>query len=687
MSRVPTDSSLRNVPVESKVDLEIVKIGVVYTEMDAFRQDAVETYFATRVDEEDVELDSETKDPQSVDFCTCTHPPLQGSQDIRVLELYPGDFTDELSCALHICSVDFEYSASIDESTGLNFAPYTNHAVFRETGQLVWYTALSYVWGDATLIMPINCNGLPIYTTRNLDIALRHLRQTDVAVMLWIDQICINQEDLDEKSRQVILMSKIYQRAWSTIVWLGEEAHDSDNAMDTLRTINEALQYYTDERAPDPEDFERLSLPAPDSQEWAALSQFLDRPWFQRVWVIQEVVLSNNIQVVCGNKTLPWSDIGLFAICMVTHDLTRYLNTSTDVKGPAIETGYRHILRIDSIKDHNDTLTEPLPLLQTLVEARGARATDPRDNVFGVMGMSSTLIYPDYSQAIFDVYTEAARTMVTDRLMNLLCCVDNVEPLPGLPSWAPDWSSARQTTSFGYLEAGRGIYQVAKGSKLSFSIGQNRDSLIIDGILFDTVTCITEVANPSLQDLLDAQSPASQFVAQGLYLATAYCGPYPAPCGLFDAFWLTLVAGKDHSGKTKAPADYAPIFALLIDSITGYTPSFPDQPSAQRKLTLENLKTRRPGRMYREIQIAFEIAVQGRRFGTTANRYMGLFPRGTRAGDEICVFAGPCVPFVVRPVEGEIGVFQLVGECYVHGIMRGEIMSMDDFEMQGIELV
>ena len=92
--------------------------------------------------------------------------------------------------------------------------------------------------------------------------------------------------------------------------------------------------------------------------------------------------------------------------------------------------------------------------------------------------------------------------------------------------------------------------------------------------------------------------------------------------------------------------------------------------------------------MYRELRIAFEAAVRGRKFSTTGKRYMGLFPRGTRAGDEIFVLSvGIFVPFTVRRVEGESGLFQLIGECYVHGIMDGEVLSMEDLETQVIELV
>lgn len=76
-----------------------------------------------------------------------------------------------------------------------------------------FHTALSYVWGNPALVRLIRCNSKPFATTENLDLALRQIRRLDVAVLLWVDQICINQDDLQEKNQQVAIMVTIYQRA------------------------------------------------------------------------------------------------------------------------------------------------------------------------------------------------------------------------------------------------------------------------------------------------------------------------------------------------------------------------------------------------------------------------------------------------------------------------------------------
>ena len=208
---------------------------------------------------------------------------LTSSLEMRVLELYPGKFNDEIRCSLHVCAVELD---SCYEWPGESARTRTTFVVSRTTGRPVWYTALSYVWGDTTFIKPIVCNGKPFHTTRNLDAALRHLRHPVDSIMLSADQICTNQDDLAEKTQQVLLMSKIYERARSTVVWLGGEADNSNRALETLLAVKYGLRYCTEERAPDPDDFERLGLPQPGADNWADLRQFLDRPWFHRVRVL-----------------------------------------------------------------------------------------------------------------------------------------------------------------------------------------------------------------------------------------------------------------------------------------------------------------------------------------------------------------------------------------------------------------
>jgi hypothetical protein len=84
------------------------------------------------------------------------------------------------------------------------------------------FHALSYVWGAKTGTQPLFCDGKTILITPNCDSALRHLRHPKKPFVLWVDAVCINQEDLAERTQQVPLMGDIYQRAIKVIIWLGE---------------------------------------------------------------------------------------------------------------------------------------------------------------------------------------------------------------------------------------------------------------------------------------------------------------------------------------------------------------------------------------------------------------------------------------------------------------------------------
>lgn len=666
----------------------IVKVSVCYGELDELNKVALDEYVRESKAAEVSKAASFTTTDSLNESDERIYFPLSDAKDMRVLELDAGNPDDEINCRLHICSVDFEYPA-IRLIDGTYLKRHSDHVLRRIDSQRIWYTALSYVWGDQAVVTSITCNGKPLNVTKNLRLALRHLRHTEVAVVLWIDQLCINQQDLQERAQQVTLMSKIYQHAWSTLVWLGEAADSSNDTIETIKTISATLRHQPSERAPDPEEFERMHLPIPGSAKWSELNSFLCRPWFHRVWIIQEVVLSRNVQFMCGKKCISWWDLSLSADLMVRHDLLQYLTLGQPIKGHASESGCTRIKQISDLKSYHESLAGPPSLLSTLVEGRGAQAFDLRDKVFAIMGMTSIMIYPNYSARVSDVYNEAAQKILVGDPMGLLWCVDHAQPSSGLPSWVPDWSTPRQTTSLGY-PGYTGVYQATKVVKIQPQIKDNGRSIVLLGIIFDTISSISLIAASCLQDVPIKSSLTSQFVTSSIQQAKRNCQPNPSDSGLFDAFWQTLVAGKDSTGKSKAPPEFAPIFALLIDSATGSTPSIPDQPKFQRRLTLDNLKVRRPSIVYREMQIAFEAAVQGRRFGTTRKRYMGLLPRGTQVGDQVCLMGGD-IPFVVRPQNGRSGggggVYQLVGECYIHGIMNGQVAQITDMKLEPIELI
>jgi len=183
--------------------------------------------------------------------------------EIRVVELHPGPDDIPLSFTLrqhHLGSEDCRFET------------------------------LSDCWGDPTDRSIIICNDTPFSVTKSLFGALKALRQEADPRTIWIDAICINQEDIDERNAQVQLMAKIYETAQEVIVWLGEEGEDSSPVLDLLRNIVAGSKMdYGDQGAMGlKHNLVTAGMVAKDHPAWKSLTAFLCRPWFTRVWVVQE---------------------------------------------------------------------------------------------------------------------------------------------------------------------------------------------------------------------------------------------------------------------------------------------------------------------------------------------------------------------------------------------------------------
>lgn len=129
------------------------------------------------------------------------------TQQFRLLTLFPGTGTDPINCQLDVHL--------------LNNCPR--------------FEALSYYWGDPMPIAPITINAVTSKVSRNLGVALQHLRQPQSPRVLWVDAVFINQLDILERNHQVCLMHEVYSTAYSVLVWLGEASDGSDTAMDLLK--------------------------------------------------------------------------------------------------------------------------------------------------------------------------------------------------------------------------------------------------------------------------------------------------------------------------------------------------------------------------------------------------------------------------------------------------------------------
>lgn len=201
-------------------------------------------------------------------------------------------------------------------------------AIARLPGALRLFKALSYTWGDASKKVNITLDDHQFPVTENLFAALKHVRNVNKAAMAanahpekgvvscwWIDAICINQEDVLERNSQVAMMTMIYKRSHGVHVWLGDEGEDSDVAMDLVEKIGLFKQV-------GPGDKE-IVYPVHSMEEkvkhWKALTRLFQRPWWERVWVRQEIAVPKFAVVQC--KLLALSTVPLLIMYRWQQDM------------------------------------------------------------------------------------------------------------------------------------------------------------------------------------------------------------------------------------------------------------------------------------------------------------------------------------------------------------------------------
>lgn len=616
--------------------------------------------------------------------------------EIRILELNPGQIDDTLQGSLHVARVDFQYP------TVNHLMRHTNHAISVAEGDVLWYTALSYTWGAPIFDVDFHfANDVSIKITNSLALALRHLRDKDESVFLWIDQICIDQTNDREKERQIPLMGLIYTHATNTVIWLGDEGEDDPKlAFDILQLVHGRLQLL--EGSVQIDDFERLGFPSlnsPIALEWIEVQKLFCRSWFTRLWVIQEAVLSLSLYMKCGQIVVGWDDFTLWCDTMKTTGVGELLER-VEVS-PGISSGLETVHELSSIRQFNQAHKSRTGLLDSLVMSRYAQASNAKDKIYGVLGISASEIHPRYSEnvSVREVYREAAITILPTDLFRLLSCVDN--DTPQSPSWVPDWTSEALAESLGSSTkawalyfAGGGMFEPDNNNtdRFTYALENDGECLVLTGMIVDTVESLGNVIQSPFVEIKDNKIHTSNdWIA--LIAMLESISSYPTADTVWDAFWQTLVAGRDSSFHSKAPQEYSEVLSLVVDEICGRELHIPGQPYSPRRkkgfFTVKSLTSRKPKQTFDDLNKALNSAVRWRKFAITQKGYFCLVPKRTEPGDTIAVHKNGPVPYVVRKkLDGNAReTFELIGETYVHGIMHGEALSMEDAKFTSIRLV
>ncbi|KAF5013168.1 hypothetical protein FDECE_797 [Fusarium decemcellulare] len=555
---------------------------------------------------------------------------------------------------------------------------------------------------------------------------------------IWIDSLCINQNDLDEKQDQVSRMGEIYAAAGTTVVWLG--LHD-EYTLDALRCVTKlwAIQFDewnayrkgvidVDERGA----MDKIGIVT--AQELYALGRFLLRNWFRRVWILQEVVLARKIEVRCGPMQFDWDKL-CHACGYMTHTnidlwIWRHLETSIPAPGLFEEMSQRRFLLPALVDKMRGDPANRGPLSMHYL-SRQQLATDPRDHVYGILGIisnqkepepgGSSLVEPNYRVITALAFENAAWALMAAEA-NALSLLGHVgdkslTKTELLPSWVPDFSVPCAHVPLERLRT-KHIFHASESINQEYdtdeevgvtgymSTGHGRPLLGLNLTWQDSslVVCGRHV------DLIVETGPSyRKIVAEGKlgdlfeFVYNSEITAYFTGEHIYHVLWKCLCANTVDGEPAKPElchdfVTWAGLYIVKLRKERGQ-PSFAEQLSQlSPSFTLEELYGACPRGEFMAMQAGSVLSVPrepadsivpssddygrfgnellrhgygGRRIFRTKHGYLGTGLESTRPGDCIYIVEGCNVPLVMRPAEG---CFHLVGEAYVHGIMHGEFV-------------
>jgi hypothetical protein len=573
------------------------------------------------------------------------------------------------------------------------------------------YATLSYVWGDPNCTRPIYVNGNLAHVTTNLEACLRIFARNKIfssGYKLWVDALCINQADREERDREVKHMREIYGHAWNVVIWLGDEAEDSGKAMDLIAVLAE---YYGS-----PQKISRLMDTLGTEPElfgigaWQGLHQLVNRPFWQRLWILQEIWSGHEyMPIYCGAHRMPWktfyrglgvisSDSKSFGIArdLIFRDRKHSNNSSIVITWNFL---YRIVRDLQPMVSSGDRDFLPFSLIIDI--SRLSASSIEVDHIYGMLGMIdpriSSRIMVDYRKSVLEVYKEYAKAHIS-AYENLEMLLESDFPIrPNFPSWLPNWSFVNPKA--------RGLrprtaYRAGAHDPVDPEFSNNLGLLTCRGFIIDAVDGLA----------------ASQRIGDSKFQPVYSNNVYGTEEATKDAFWRTLIADRNEEGDKASKENRALIKfperescvpeelesrgwgdfrdeknKAVLDSLGSWW----DWREANRALSvagrdLDSFFSRSTTNScayslenFRSAHAQWDKISQWHRFMTTRDGRFGWAPywvpypsqpkREVLQGDLICVIMGCSQPLAIRPQQG---YYQLVGPCYVHGIMDGEALDL-----------
>ena len=549
---------------------------------------------------------------------------------------------------------------------------------------LVTYTAISYVWGDPTAVSRIICNngGYLSLTASATDI-LNAIVDARAPGYFWIDQLCINQEDKQEKADQVRMMGEIFASAKNVFAWLGAPTADSNMATDFVVTLFNAMKKLASRDIAITADSlcQNAGCEHP-SPKWSALRSLLKRAWFERLWIVQEIIMAAGEMILLyGSSCIAWDTLAEVVVTIETNGLSWLIVQSIDeVVDPAAPAGLLNTACVHAMKNMKN-MQQPIGLQFALIYCLRFKATDPRDKIFALLGLATDaadpVLHPNYRATAREVFTASSSYMMTTNKSLRILHIAGLgwsRQILDLPSWVPDWSAPQRATVFGDM-ADNASYRASASLPSSAKVGPSPGFITLKAIFVDTMhVCLPQPdvtlswrltdaggeeyrhAMISWVDQLRAAVDASSHYAENGYDKA-------------DVLWRALLGNTIRPGLP-AREEYRDFFEswLLI----------------HRQRAANDTDGKIDKNIWDEawmFNAAFSDAMEVRVIFSTNTGLIGIGPPYIQSGDLLCIIIGAHSPFLVRKcrspaAEKAAPVYELVGDCYVHGLMNGEGLGM-----------
>ncbi|KAH7148490.1 heterokaryon incompatibility protein-domain-containing protein [Dactylonectria macrodidyma] len=483
------------------------------------------------------------------------------------------------------------------------------------------FDCLSYVWGSQEDPEPGfvesatgECIG-SFKLGQNLASALHHLRYQDKPRTFWVDVICINQKDPDEKAVAVKCLSKMYSLTTRVVVWLGPEEDDSSVAVSLLAHVGAQIETTLD----------GFRLTSPDAEEPTWYDIDVDLPFSH----MQEIVLANRLTVLhAGSAVISWALFRRAVECILDKKTIPKARAALGRARTAIVNGNER------------------PLAQVLMRHGSRSCLDPHDKVYGILALTPSkflsAIVPDYEQPVAETYKDAFLINInTIRRWELFGSTPDGRTIQA-PSWVPD---IFPEYPYGYNSA----HQLVSGcSELQFRY-EEPNKLEIKGILFDTIESVGGWCPPSglgLLRMIRSWEPKDLFSA-----------PYRAGGSLFDAYAITLF---QYCTRERHPIEEG---WPTLEELKRYFRNKIFSTATQPKKVIDVSE-------YLD-DILFKRC-QGRSVFKTAGGSIGLGPPTCQPGDVVCVILGCDRPLILRP--NPDGTYHFLSHGFVYDLQDSQAL-------------